>query len=111
MTAYNGILELPEVEQSAVLRILGFRQDLSAHVGAMVVGLRHAVQVDQAGGVAFRRAHGRAWSFPGPATSRMSAASAAVPPHDRHRADDPRSRGHPGAGDGQRHQAEARSKA
>ena len=30
-----------------------------------------------------------------------------VPPHHRHRADDPRSHGHQGAGDGRRHQAKA----
>ena len=30
-----------------------------------------------------------------------------VPPHDRHRADHPRSHGHPGAGDAQRHRPEA----
>ena len=38
-----------------VLRRLGLRQDLSAHVGGVVLGVRHAVQMDQAGGVALRR--------------------------------------------------------
>ena len=37
------------------LRRLGLGQDLPAHVGGVVVGVRHAVQVDQAGGVALRR--------------------------------------------------------
>ena len=38
-----------------VLRRLGLGRDLPAHVGGVVVGVRHAVQMDQAGGVALRR--------------------------------------------------------
>jgi arylsulfatase A-like enzyme len=50
-----------------VLRCLGLRQDLSAHGGGVVVGLRHAVQVDQAGGLALRRhpaGHGDGMAHP-----------------------------------------------
>ena len=98
MTAYNGILKLPGSRADVALRGLGLRQDLPAHVGGMVVGVRYAVQMDQAGGIALRRHparhghlvarphHGRRWH------------SHTVPSHHRYRADDPRSRGHPGAG-------------
>ena len=90
-----------------VLRRLGLRPDLPAHVGGVVLGVRHAVQVDQAGRLALRRhapghgdvvagAHQGRGRHPHP-----------VPPHDRHRADDPRSDRHPGAGDGRRRRAEA----
>ena len=92
---------------AAVLRSLGLRQDLPAHVGGVVVGVRHAVQVDQAGGVAFRRhpaGHGHFVARPHQGRRRHPHP---VPPHDRHRADDPRSHRHPGAHHGRRHRAEA----
>jgi organic hydroperoxide reductase OsmC/OhrA len=41
----------PEKE---ALRGLGLPQHVSAYVGRVVMGVRHAVQVDEAGGVAFR---------------------------------------------------------
>ena len=55
-TAYNGVLDAPRSKQHAqVLRLLGLGRDLPAHGGRVGVGVRHAVQVDQAGGVALRR--------------------------------------------------------
>ena len=54
-TAYNGILDVPVEEQLKFYDTWGSAGDLSAHGGGLVVGVRHAVQVDQAGGVAFRR--------------------------------------------------------
>ena len=39
MTAYNGILTLPEADADVALRRLGLGQDLPAHVGGMVVGV------------------------------------------------------------------------
>ena len=80
-----------------VLRRLGFGQDTAAHGGGVGLGLRHAVQVDQADSVALRRYqagpgdlmarshHGCRWHPP------------AVPPLDRHRADDSPGSGYPGA--------------
>ncbi len=67
----------------------------------LVVGLRHAVQVDQAGRLALRRhppgdgdvvagPHHRRRGHPDP-----------VPPHDRHRADAPRGDRHRGPGHGE----------
>ena len=55
MTAYNGILDVPEPLQLLHLRRLGLGGDLPAHGGRVVVGVRHAVQVDQAGRLALRR--------------------------------------------------------
>ena len=96
-TAYNGILDVPGRRAVEVLRCLGFRRDLSAHVGGMVLGVRHAVQVDQAGRVALRRHPAGHGDFvAGPHQGRRRHPHA-VPSHDRHRADDPRSRRHSGA--------------
>ena len=55
MTAYNGILTFPVAEQLKFYDVWGSDEDLPAHGGGVVVGVRHAVQVDQAGGVALRR--------------------------------------------------------
>ena len=54
-TAYNGILDFPVAEQMKFYDAWGSAQDLPAHGGGLVVGVRYAVQMDQAGGVAFRR--------------------------------------------------------
>ena len=59
-----------------ILRRLGLGEDLSPHGGRLVMGLRHAVQVDQADRLALRRhpaGHGRC---PGPTASRTPAAFA-----------------------------------
>ena len=60
MTAYNGILndagrQARQGHECIALRRLGLGQDLSAYVGGLVLGVRYTLQVDQAGGVAFRR--------------------------------------------------------
>ncbi len=98
---------LPDRRATQVLRRLGLGGDLSAHGGRVVVGVRHAVQVDQADRVALRR-HA---AGPGDLVARPHQGrrrhSPPVPPHHRHRADDPRSHRCQGAGDGQRHQAKA----
>ncbi len=60
----------------SLVRVLGIGTDLSALCGGLGVGDGHAVQVDQAGGVAFRRDGPGRWPCPGPATSRTWAASA-----------------------------------
>jgi hypothetical protein len=91
----------------ALLRILGLGRHLPAHGGAMGLGLRHAVQVGQAGRFALRRhppGHGDLLAGP---HRRRRRHPYPVSPRDRHRADDPRSRRHPCARHGRRHQAEA----
>ena len=75
-TAYNGILDVPIAAQIEGVRRLGFRQDLPAHGGRMVVGVRYTLQVDQAGGLALRRHSAGLVRSRGPVTSRMSVASA-----------------------------------
>ena len=107
ITAYNGILDVPVDAQLEFLRRLGLGGDLPAYGGRMVVGVRHAVQMDQADRVALRRhAAGPGDLVAGPHQGRRRHPQP-VPPHHRYRADDPRSRRHQGAGHGQRHRAEA----
>ena len=102
MTAYNGILDLPEVELLRYYEVLGFRRHISAHGRAMVVGVRYAVQVDQAGGFAFRWDATRDGDLMARPYQRCRRHPPSVPPYDRHRTDDPRSHGHQGADDRQR---------
>ena len=104
LTAYNGILKLPEVVQLLPSEA-GHRQDVSAHVGRMDVGVRYAVQVDEAGGVALRRHAAGARDLVAGSHHRRGRDPLAVPPRDRHRAHDPRGHRHPGARRGGRDQA------
>ena len=60
LTAYNGILTLPEVVR---IRGLGLPQHLSAYIGRVVTGVRYALQMDQTGSVAFRRHAARVGDF------------------------------------------------
>ncbi len=99
--------DTPGSRADAALRRLGLGQDLSAHVGGMVVGVRHAVQMDQAGGVAFRRHAARHGHFMARPHHRCRRHPHAVPSRHRYRADNPRSHRHQGARHGQRHHAEA----
>ena len=94
-----------------VLRRLGRADDPAAHVGGLVLGLRHAVQVDQADRLALRRhaaGHGDVLARP---HHRRGRRAQPVPPRDRHRADDPRGHRHRGAADGERHRRRSRSRA
>ena len=112
ITAYNGILKTPESPAAAaLLRRLGLGQDLSAHGGGLVLGIRYAVQVDQAGGLAFRRdpaRHGHLLARPHQGRRRHPHA---VPPRHRHRSHHSRSRRHPGARRWSTASSKARSKA
>ena len=75
MAALQGI-DVPVAEQLKFYDVWGSAETYSAHGGRVGVGLRYAVQVDQAGRVALRRhaaGHGRSR---GPTASRMRAASA-----------------------------------
>ena len=94
---------IPVADQLKVLRRLGLSSDLPAHVGGVVVGLRYAVQMDQAGGIAFRRHPAGHGDLVARSHQGRRRHPHAVPPRDRHCADDPRSHGHSGTGDGQRH--------
>ena len=73
---FNGV-EVPVADQLKYFYdAVGLGQDLQPHGGGLDLGLRHAVQVDQAGGLALRRhAAGRVPS-PGRLASRTPAASA-----------------------------------
>ncbi len=97
----------PRGAAAAAPRRLGLGDDLSAHGRGVVLGLRHAVQVDQAGGLALRRNA----AGPGHLVARPHQGRGRhpppVPPHHRHRADDPGGHRHQGARDGRRHPAEA----
>ena len=110
-TAYNGILDVPVAEQLKFYDAWGSAADLPAHGGGVGVGVRHAVQVDQAGGVALRRhAAGHGDLLAGPHQGRRRHPQP-VPPLHRHRADDPRSRRHPGAARWSTASRKSRSKA
>ena len=90
-----------------LLRRLGQRPDLSAHGGAVDVGVRHAVLLDQADRVALRRRAPGHGDLVAEGDQGQGRHPQPVPPHDRHRADDPRGDRHPGAESGRRHPAEA----
>ena len=96
-TAYNGILDVPEALQLLHLEDWGSVVDVPAHGGGLGLGVRYALQMDQAGGLALRRnaagpGHFVARSHQGPGRHPYP-----VPPHHRHRAHDPRGHGHQGA--------------
>ena len=94
-----------------LLRRLGIRQDLQPHGGAVDLGVRHAVLVDQADRLALRRHRARHGDLVAEGDQGQGRHPPPVPPRDRHRADDPGSDRHPAARDRRRHQAEARSRA
>ena len=88
-----------------LVRVLGIGPDLSALCGGLGVGDGHAVQVGQAGRVAFRRdGAGRVHVLARPHQGRGRHPQS-VPPRHRHRADDPRSDRHLRARHDQWHQA------
>ena len=103
-TTFNGVRRAGQGPVPLV-RVLGVRPDLPALCGPLGVGDGHAVQVDEAGGVAFRRdGPGRGHVVARPHQRRGRHPPPVSPPH-RHRSDHPRSGRHPAAGYAQRHQA------
>ncbi len=86
---------------------LGFVVDLPAHGSGLGMGVRHAVQMDQASRLALRRNAAGPGHFVARPHQGSGRNSHPVPPHHRHRAHDPGGHGHQGAGDGRRHPAEA----
>ena len=94
-----------------LVRVLGLGADLPAFLGGLGLGARHAVQVDEAGAIAFRRDGAGRGHVVARSHQRPGRHSPPVPPRHRHRADDPRSDRHPGARYDRRHQAASRSKA
>ena len=104
---FNGI-ELPVADADEILRRLGPTQFAYSHYGGAVgLGLRHALQVDQAGSVVLRRhAQGMAISWPGHIKDKGG-----IRWQFHHVIDIVptilRSDRHPGAGHGRRHRAEA----
>ena len=94
-TTFNGIA-VPVKDQFLWYPVLGVGPDLPALCGRLGVGDGHAVQVDEAGGVAFRRdgpGHGHVVARP---HHRRGRHPPPVPSRHRHRAHDPRSDRHPG---------------
>ena len=90
-TAYNGILDFPIAEQLKFYDAWGSAATYPHMAVAVVVGVRHAVQVHQADRLALRRhaaGHGDLVARPHQGRRRHPQP---VPPHHRHRADDPRS--------------------
>ncbi len=88
------------------LRRLGHGPDVQPHGDRLDLGLRHAVQLDQADRLAPRRrpaGHVRFLAAPHQGRRRHSQP---VPSRDRRHADDPRSLRYPPARGGRRHQAE-----
>ena len=76
MAAIQGI-DVPVPEQLKFYDVWGSAADHAAHVGGVVLGVRHAVQVDQAGRLALRRHAAGHGDLVARAGSRMPAASAA----------------------------------
>ena len=91
MTTFNGDRRTGR-GPIEILRRLGFGPDLSAHGRGLDLGHGHALQMDQADRVAFRRhapGHGNLMAEPDQGCRRNPQP---VPPCYRHRADHPRSR-------------------
>ncbi len=90
VAAFNGV-SVPVADQLKYFYDgWGTEATYPAHGGGLDLGLRHAVQVDQADRLAFRRhAAGHGGFLAGP-HHRQRRHPQPVPPHDRHRADDPR---------------------
>ena len=104
-------INMPVAGPAEILRRLGRADDPAAHVGGLVLGLRHAVQVDQADRLALRRhpaGHGDVLARP---HHRPGRRPQPVPPRHRHRADDPRGHRHRGAADGRTASPRSRSRA
>ena len=101
----NGAHLTPD-RAAAVVSVLGLGPDLPAHGGALDVGIRHAVQVDQAGRLALRRHAPGHGDFVAQGDQGQGRHPHPVPSRHRHRADHPRSRAHQAAENAQRHCAE-----
>ena len=103
---FNGV-ELPVAEQMKFYDAWGIGPDLPHMAVRLDLGLRHALQVDQADRLLLRRHAAGHGDLLARAHHRQGRHPQPVPPRDRHRADDPGGDGHPRAGDGRRHRAEA----
>ena len=103
---FNGVAVSGRGPVEVFLRRLGLGPHLQPHGRAVDVGLRHAVQLDQADRLALRRhAAGHVRLLAGPHQGRRRHPPP-VPSHDRRRADHSRSQRHPAARVRGRHQAE-----
>ena len=103
---FNGV-ELPVAEQMKFYDVWGTQISLQPLRRAVGLGVRHALQMDEADPVLLRRhapGHGDLLAGHDQGQGRHPLA---VPPRDRHRADAAGSDRHPGAGHGRRHRAEA----
>ena len=103
---FNGVEVLGRGPAQVLLRRLGLGQDLQPHGGAMGVGVRHAVLLDQADRVALRRRAAGHGDLVAEGDHGQGRHPQPVPPRHRHRADDPRGAHDQAADDGRWHQAE-----
>ena len=94
-----------------LLRRLGLGQDLQPHGGAVGLGLRHAVLLDQADRVALRRHPAGHGDLLAEGDHGQGRHPQPVPPRHRHRADDPRGDAASGARRSSTASSRARSKA
>ncbi len=102
----NGLPEDPEWLLAHIADFGTARCENHYNVG-LGLGTRHAVSVDEAGGVAFRGHPQRARHLLAAGDQRGGGAAQPVPPRHRHRAHDPRCRRYRDAYARQRHRAEA----
>ena len=91
---FNGVDVPVEDQLKYFYDVWGTRQDLQPHGGAVDLGLRHAVLLDQADRLALRRHPARAWRFLAGAYQGRGRYPQPVPPRHRRRADDPGSQRH-----------------
>ena len=103
---FNGV-ELPVAEQMKFYDAWGTPIRLQPYGRAVGLGVRHAVQVDEAGSVLLRRHAPGHGDLVAGAHQGQGRHPLAVPSCDRHRADAARSHRHPRARHGRRHRAEA----
>ena len=94
-----------------LLRRLGLGQDLQPHGGAMGLGVRHAVLVDQADRLALRRHTPGHGDLVAEGDQGQGRHPPPVPPRHRHRADDPRGDGKSSSRRSSTASSRARSKA
>ncbi len=86
---FNGVNRAGRGPAQVLLRRLGHRPDLQPHGGALGLGLRHAVLLDQADRLAFRRHAAGHGDLLAEGDQGQGRHPPPVPPRDRHRADDP----------------------
>ena len=104
---FNGANPSVDEQLKYFYDVLGHRQDLQSHVDRLGLGVRHAILLDQADRIAFRRHAPGHGDFLAQGDRRQGRDSQPVPPRDRYRADNSGGRQYQAADRGGRHQAES----